>query len=1130
MENKQYVIAQEEHDYNKKYEEGTIVKHTIDGNVTTYVAKKNVPQFTSILNENYWKKIASTEEGGTVDYDNLRNKPSINGVELDGNKTSQDLGVYSKPSSGIPQSDLSSDVQSQLNKHFKGWLTSKSQLPSNPEVGDYAYVEEDGTTYIYRCSTNGEWPSTSAEEKDPVDVTFAGGEEVNETYIDDTHLVNPKSGALPTANDAMQLNQKLRGITLEETKGTFTFGDGYIDTDGSINGTISECRAIVNISQCEKLRFLGLSIHALASNTLKSFSYCFYDSNNDVIAESIGVYEHTDEQDDGADAKEYIVSVPDNASTFMCSVANPNRETFYCYLENGSTTQDMVNTIGTLDKQINGYEGYNYTETQLDWTVGPVNRGISSAGKWASLTGTRIEVAEIVPGSRIKLVNRPVGCWYTILNDITGYNGTGSVIAQFATGFTSRQWLLANSSIEIDVPNDAHTYLYLSITTNDGPSHTTVYNGNFGHVNGISDNIIIDDLETESSSNPLSANQGVVLKNMVNALSSDIFGGDTDVHVIETLNRDSGKTGTNVSFNNGYSYTIIKNKSYYYELDVPEVEGDIYMRVITKDHTALVTLLSSNSGLVSEGTPQYADAMNGSYAINIASNSYIDIKLTSDCNYAVFYNKDYSGEGSFDEYYMPSSVKYITKKVVEPKINFNNIGITYLIPDNEGQLNAVKRIRKVTDLEWTPCYEINRLSTGGGKWPFNDKFLSGKKYKGIPYARADKALYGYSANQFKIGFYISLETFMTAAYNRGTVLEIESDFDAAAHNAAFYANICAGTVSAALGISYVRTNEFDKGDISFGGYSSAPTYNDVYSVTVDNSTIKLIFMGVVSSKLCFISGEDNYDTTDFSNIPSSGTLTKVSGSGADTITYTSKTEGGYKSGFTNIGRISNGLDLSSLKLGDVVAKVEVHTAMITDVIKNKDGVITNIEISENTTQGNGNYTVVGSEFGGVARRLWWTVEDFLKTWDGYRVLRYNSIANVPYKPSPYVPMPDEHYGHANYTMAVLPYMGNNFAYVLVNGEVPSECRKLVIEEPGVYDNKVLWSKKVNNEWVAQTPLTIDYSEYDSSTHPYVYVNLPSDMGVGEYKAYVQINNSGNIYNSTECYWTVVESLTKLIDY
>ena len=56
--------------------------------------------------------------GGTSDYTDLINKPSINNVTLSGNKTTSDLGLgtYSKPSGGIPKTDLASDVQTSLGK------------------------------------------------------------------------------------------------------------------------------------------------------------------------------------------------------------------------------------------------------------------------------------------------------------------------------------------------------------------------------------------------------------------------------------------------------------------------------------------------------------------------------------------------------------------------------------------------------------------------------------------------------------------------------------------------------------------------------------------------------------------------------------------------------------------------------------------------------------------------------------------------------------------------------------------------------------------------------------------------------------------------------------------------------
>lgn len=56
--------------------------------------------------------------GGTTDYNDLNNKPQINGHTLNaGNNTGESLGIgtYSKPSGGIPESDLSTEVQGKLN-------------------------------------------------------------------------------------------------------------------------------------------------------------------------------------------------------------------------------------------------------------------------------------------------------------------------------------------------------------------------------------------------------------------------------------------------------------------------------------------------------------------------------------------------------------------------------------------------------------------------------------------------------------------------------------------------------------------------------------------------------------------------------------------------------------------------------------------------------------------------------------------------------------------------------------------------------------------------------------------------------------------------------------------------------
>ena len=118
----------------------------------TWIDTSQKPAVTKSYIDGQWVVVG----GGVTDYNGIKNKPTINGVELDGNKTSSDLGVatsqqgtkadtaYQKPNTGIPESDLSSDVQQALQKHFKGWFASVGYLETeypSPVVGDYAYVK-----------------------------------------------------------------------------------------------------------------------------------------------------------------------------------------------------------------------------------------------------------------------------------------------------------------------------------------------------------------------------------------------------------------------------------------------------------------------------------------------------------------------------------------------------------------------------------------------------------------------------------------------------------------------------------------------------------------------------------------------------------------------------------------------------------------------------------------------------------------------------------------------------------------------------------------------------------------------------------------------------------------------------
>lgn len=85
----------------------------VDGATVVYADNLNAIQDAIIELEN-----GGGGGGGTTNYNALSNKPQIGGVTLEGNKTLAQIGAgtYSKPSGGIPKSDLASAVQTSLGK------------------------------------------------------------------------------------------------------------------------------------------------------------------------------------------------------------------------------------------------------------------------------------------------------------------------------------------------------------------------------------------------------------------------------------------------------------------------------------------------------------------------------------------------------------------------------------------------------------------------------------------------------------------------------------------------------------------------------------------------------------------------------------------------------------------------------------------------------------------------------------------------------------------------------------------------------------------------------------------------------------------------------------------------------
>ena len=95
--------------------------------------------------------------GGSSDYDDLSNKPQINGTTLTGNKSAADLGLspagaYVKPSGGIPASDMASAVQTSLSRadasvQYNSQTLSDSQKAQARDNIGAASVDDLGTVF-----------------------------------------------------------------------------------------------------------------------------------------------------------------------------------------------------------------------------------------------------------------------------------------------------------------------------------------------------------------------------------------------------------------------------------------------------------------------------------------------------------------------------------------------------------------------------------------------------------------------------------------------------------------------------------------------------------------------------------------------------------------------------------------------------------------------------------------------------------------------------------------------------------------------------------------------------------------------------------------------------------------------
>lgn len=403
---------------------------------------------------------------------------------------------------------------------FKGWWPDLAALKAaiTAEPGDSAYVKDasPATTwsiYVYdaTASSDNYWADSGTDADTSSVQSFASGEEVNETYIDDTHLVNPKDGALPTANDTMQLKAKLGGVTASAVKVNETPANGYVN--GS-NGSIAQYTGMkyieTPIGDAKHVRFLGVKV---VSSTSSGYAFGHYTDESDPTTWVTDMSAEFDRGASSATTKEYELDVPNNATHFRTTSANSAvpglSQNFYCYLQSG---ESVVELVDGLDKKING-EDYEV----IGDDILPASRNTQWKICSSSATGTDSALTVVSSnnsyyiglsnhhgGKLLITANATYTSYYMMLKKEISTNDAPYTVQQLINGgylceevhqkdgvmYPSRA-ISSKDTIEIPIPNDA-LFILLSgiiIGSNSNRNVQSVKIISIEHVNGTIDTL-----------------------------------------------------------------------------------------------------------------------------------------------------------------------------------------------------------------------------------------------------------------------------------------------------------------------------------------------------------------------------------------------------------------------------------------------------------------------------------------------------------------------------------------------------------------------------------------------------------------------------------------------------------------
>lgn len=305
------------------------------------------------------------QSGGTSDYSDLTNKPSINSVPLSGNKSLSDLGAasaadvsakYTKPSGGIPKTDLASAVQTSLSKADTAYQKPSGGIPSTDLASDVIptvhNVPSGGTTgqALVKASNtdyDAEWST--------IEVSAAQIESAVDDWLDE-NITNPSSppldrslslsNAAAPADLVGDLNSAINDY-IEFASADFE--SGYMNSDGT-DAADTSANASIRSKYCDAL-YKRITINLSFSESHSMWiGLCVYDANKQAVSFSDGTTRKTY----SITSNEAVVTfeIPDNAIFYRFSFRSFN-ETYSLTVEGLYNVNSVYNFLKSDEEGIN---------------------------------------------------------------------------------------------------------------------------------------------------------------------------------------------------------------------------------------------------------------------------------------------------------------------------------------------------------------------------------------------------------------------------------------------------------------------------------------------------------------------------------------------------------------------------------------------------------------------------------------------------------------------------------------------------------------------------------------------------------------------------------------------------------